>query len=99
VHATLQARKGNEEDIQKAIIAAHDSFRGIGYHKTRALFGKDIYDLFEELNKSYSFLVSGLSNSDIGENLKHVSFVVETGTKLPEYFKDYIYFGNYKKDW
>ena len=46
------------EDIEKALIAAHESFRGIGLHRAKSLFGEDIQALFTDLNNSYAWLTS-----------------------------------------
>jgi len=77
-----------------------------GYHRTRALFGKDIWDLFEKLSSSYSFLIAfgGVSVRDNPqyENLpdkmeEHLTFVIDTCTNLPDHFKPYVYFGDYSR--
>src|SRR5262249_38609200 len=38
--------------VQEALKSAEASFRGIGYHKARALFGKDIQNLLDRINNS-----------------------------------------------
>jgi hypothetical protein len=102
---TLNEREDNRQGVQAAIVAAHDSFRGIGYHKTRALFGNEIWELFEKLNKSYTILLAlgGVSSSIPGyENVPQkmcdeLTFISETCGRLPEYFRPYVYFGDYKQ--
>lgn len=47
---------GGFSDDKKLIIAAESSFRGIGWHKSCALFGEDISDLFKKLNRSFAYL-------------------------------------------
>lgn len=104
-YGSLTPTGQNDEKINQAIQAAHESFRGIGYHKTRALFGKDIYQLFEKLNESYAFLRSNIkAPSDPNKHdawaektHQHDIFIWETVNSLPEVFKPYIYFGDYYK--
>ncbi len=102
---TLIRRKDNEEAILAALKAAENSFRGTGWHKTRALFGNDIYQLFDQINKSYAWLSSFGDQppqhraADWPEKMeKNLMFIWETVGKLPEIFKPYVYFGNYKQD-
>ncbi len=101
---TLTGREDNIEVITTALQAAEQSFRGIGLHKTRALFGEDIQVLFEQLNEGYAYLSSfSESPSDPTERTEwakrknqHVRFTHNTAGKLPEHFKSYVYFGDYK---
>lgn len=92
---SLRRREGNDDQILKALLNAEGSFRGIGYHKTRALFGKDIWNLFDKLSKSFSYLRSGGISPEKEEET--LNFVWETVNKLPEIFKPYVYFGDYNK--
>jgi hypothetical protein len=90
------------EDIIKALSSAHESFRGIGHHKTRSLFGSEIYNHFEKLNNSYSWLLSfGLKEGGdkaalAKEEGEHLKFIWQTIEQLPNLFKPYLYFGDYK---
>ena len=90
--------------VVEAMVAAHDSFRGIGYHKARSMFGPDIQDHFSKLNESYSWIVShqNISASKAAEvaeeDTKHIQFIWETVNSLPDLFKPYVYFGNYRND-
>jgi hypothetical protein len=103
-YASLTANDGNKEDIKKAHQAAAASFRGIGYHKTNALFGEDIYELCKKLNQSYAYLVSfNESPPKLQERAKwaqdrmqHIEFISATLTHMPKLFRSYIYFGDYK---
>jgi len=103
---TFQVNEKNKETVQSAHDAAYQSFRGMGWHKTKLLFDKDIEDLVLKLNRSYAYLVS-YSDYPIGKSdyqtvvktrMEHLQFIVETNEKLPELFKAYIYFGEYKAD-
>jgi hypothetical protein len=97
-HATLVPNERNQETISRGLMAAQESFRGIGHHKTRALFGPDIHGVFDKMNKSYAWLSSGFSPTDPGyaENKnKHVMFIVDTANALPDLFRPYVYFGDY----
>lgn len=101
-YASLERREENKAQIDAAVSAAHDSFRGIGYHKTRALFGADIADLFKQLNDSYAYIVAyggerpGGNGYDAQKYFEHVNRTVEISAKLPDYFKPYVYFGDHK---
>ncbi len=102
---TLQVRLNNQKNIERAIKAAHESFRGIGYHKTRALFGNEIWDLFDKLNDSYAALIAygdGSSNDEEGQKFAKLTSdalldIISISNDLPNHFKSYVYFGNYKK--
>jgi hypothetical protein len=91
---------------EKAIMAAEGSFRGIGYHKAQALFGEDIHELFSRLNKSYAWLSafaqapSGSMTPDVWAraHTEQLNFIWDTANKLPELFRSYMYFGDYKRD-
>jgi hypothetical protein len=105
VQATLSANDNNREEIKKAHQAAHASFRGMGYHKTHALFGEDIHELCKKLNNSYSHVVSLTeSPSDpqmraqwAQDRMQHIGFISDMTKQLPILFRPYIYFGNYKE--
>jgi hypothetical protein len=101
---TLKRTTENAEIIQKATEAAHASFRGIGWHQTRALFGPDIHRLFDELNREYTWLLSH-SRPPAGEkarldwaNREHdaLIFIGKAARDLPEAFRPYMYFGDIK---
>jgi len=86
------------EDAEKA---AHESFRGLKYHKSQFLFGDDIKDYFYELNKSYSHLVShktinNKSEQQIEKWYEHLEKVQDIVKNAPELFKPYLYFGDIK---
>jgi hypothetical protein len=93
----------NKEEIIRFRKAADASFRSIGFHKTRALFGKDIYDLCQKLNQSYAFFLTFSDSSFLGpqayanEWLKNMTFITNTIDNLPLIFEAYISFGDYKK--
>ncbi len=103
---TLKIREDNQEQILAALKAAENSFRGLGYHKTRALFGEEIYRLFDELNRSYAWLSAYSERpSDPKESAEwpqkmydNSMFVWRTVQDLPETFRPYVYFGDYKRD-
>jgi hypothetical protein len=84
--------------------AAQGCFRGKGYHKARTLFGNDIIELFDRLNNTFSWRLAFDKNRNnlVQEDwarvsLEHDTFIDETIRKLPEYFRSYIYFGDYKR--
>jgi hypothetical protein len=102
-HGALELREENREDITKGLNAAHESFRGIGYHKAQALFGSGIATVFKELNNSYAYISTygGLrADGDGYEASKywgHVKEIVEVFNRLPVLFKPYLYFGDRKQ--
>ncbi len=85
------------------LIATQESFRGIGYHKARALFGEDIAAIFKELNDSYVYIsVYGRLRPDAAgyepdKYWYHVNLTVEIADRLPSLFKPYVYFGDHKQ--
>lgn len=101
-YASLEPREENRERINNAIDAAHESFRGIGIHKTRALFGSDIVEHFEQLNRGFAYITVfgrnrlGHENFDAETYWGHVKQTFEAAEKLPDLFKPYIYFGDHK---
>ena len=105
-HATLRSNDSNKEDVSEAHKAAHRSFRGIGHHKSKILFGGDIHALMDKLNVSYSFLNAQAERPDdpnehqtwLQKTYEHTGFIVELIGKLPDIFKPYVYFGDYKGD-
>lgn len=102
-YASLERRDENREQIDRAIEAAHQSFRGIGYHKTKALFGDDIVTPFNQLNTSYAY-ISTFGNEraraadfDAREYWRHVNETIRISEELPALFKNYMYFGDHKQ--
>ena len=95
---SLNFRGENREQIRAAIEAAHQSFRGIGHHKAKALFGSDISELFEQLNQSYAYITAfgdqPARGGDPQEYWHHVKRIAEVASALPDKFKSYIYFGD-----
>lgn|GEM_PF-4422378 len=95
----------NNENYVKALKAADLSFRSIGWHKTKALFDDDIHELFAKINKSYAYLISfDEAPHDEAERKEwdqrwcdENKFIWETVNKLPEAFKPYVYFGDYRR--
>ncbi|MBL1147369.1 MAG: hypothetical protein HND56_02885 [Pseudomonadota bacterium] len=87
------------KSILAALMASESSFRGIGYHKARSLFGTDIHGKLDKLDKAYSFFITYQDNSHDKHDQQraHLSFVWETVNDLPEIFKPYIYFGDFKQ--
>ena len=97
-HGNEDKNEWRNESVLSGLKAAHESFRGIGYHKARSLFGEDIHDEFDRLNKTFAWLVSKPRPNDWVEiEHKHIKYVIETATNLPKLFKPYVYFGDFKK--
>jgi len=102
-YANLEINDENRDHIADAISAAHESFRGIGLHKAKALFGPDIVKMFDELNESYAYIqtygrqeMRNGNDFDADTYYRHVVRTVEMADKLPEAMKAYIYFGDVK---
>lgn len=75
----------------------NENLRGLGYHKSKSLFGPE---LTYELNKLHNHLVwmevfeVGQHNADEwGRRMMEIS---ELAYRLPTLFEPYTYFGNYK---
>lgn len=102
---SLRRTDNNQAEIVAALQAANNSFRGLGWHKTRALFGDEIYELFDKLNHSYSWLTAfserpsdPIQSAAWPQNmLEHSTFIWETVNSLPDVFKPYVYFGDYRR--
>jgi len=100
----LEFNKENYEAIRSAAIK---SFKGEGYYFTASLFGEDIQSTLEKLNEIYTFFHTDMEIQTFGENnsfkqeniLKwheYTRFIVNLYENLPEIFKPYIYFGDYR---
>jgi hypothetical protein len=102
-YGDLPIGDNNKEERIRLQQAVDASFRSIGFHKTRSLFGEDIYELCQKLNKSYAFFVSYSDPS--GRNaqtyskewFENMTFMQNTIDNLPIIFESYISFGDYKK--
>ena len=93
-YGSLRENKNNSEEIIKAFQAAHESFRGIGFHKTHALFGEDVHVEFQKLNNSFAWLAS-FSDPETGEGnraqwatekARHMTIIVDMTNSLQNYF-------------
>ena len=80
--------KQEKERVKEAIDAAHEAFRGTGYHKYQSLFGPDVADFMEELNFIYAKVNVEDRNS--------LSILEMKFKELPIVFYPYLYFGDYK---
>lgn len=100
-HAGLPKHSKNEprnDEIIKALLSAEKSFRGLGLHKSKALFGSEVIETFEKLNKAYSYFVAQPKGNDwIEREDNYLRETWELIEHLPDIFKPYIYFGDYKK--
>ena len=102
----LRFDDASREETLKAIRAAEQSFRGTGWHKSKALFGPDVIVLLEKLNESFSWLSAHDEAPDGTAERKewaeqwgqHAAFISKTVGTLPETFRPYVYFGDYRKN-
>lgn len=97
--------KDKNQEVIEGLIAAEGAFRGIGYHKSKSLLGEDINEYFERLNKAYSWLwvhndinYNRYSPEDFERESEYLEQIFEVAQNLPDLFKPYVYFGDYKND-
>jgi hypothetical protein len=95
--------KPDNEDKEKVRKEAYDamgkSFKGEGYHLRSLLFSNDMEDTFEELNQAYAFLSSHyLPSNQPFEGRDHLLKLSKIYEDLPNLFKPYLYFGDYRND-
>jgi hypothetical protein len=95
--------KPDNEDKEKIRKEAYDamgkSFKGEGYHLRSLLFSNDVEDTFEELNQAYAFLSSHyLPSNQPFEGRDHLLKLSKIYEDLPNLFKPYLYFGDYRKN-
>lgn len=94
-------KHGDDDSINKSVVsgleAAHESFRGIGLHKTKSLFGPEVHEKFDQLNKMYAWFVAQPRNEGwVETEYQHLGDILKTIEELPTIFKPYVYFGDYK---
>jgi len=93
---TPEQRSQNVETMDIAMKC----FRGLGYHKSRALFGSDIHELFKKLNTACSYLSIYPTPQDDAQQqqwLHHHEFITKTVDELPHLFAPYMHFGDYRR--
>jgi hypothetical protein len=101
IHGGLP-KHSDDESINKSVIsgleAAHESFRGIGIHKAKSLFGPEIHKKLEELNAHYAWFVARPRGDGWAEKENnHLLAILNTIEELPNIFRPYVYFGDYKQ--
>lgn len=78
--------------IKEIVEAAHGSFRGKGWQKSKFLFGSEVESVLKEIDAIYiQSSIGGLSKEQERE-----IYVLLIG--LPEKFSPYLYFGDYKNE-
>ncbi len=88
-----------KQDIIEYQNAAAKSFKGEGYHLRSLLFSKDTEDTFKKLNEAYGFLSNPyLHSNDPYTAEDHILKLSRIYEDLPELFKPYLYFGDYRND-
>lgn len=112
---SLILKNGNIPDAKKFLEereafekSANESFRGYGYHFSYFLFGNDIKDLYNEVNRIYSHL-SAYSDKAISElhgerrleaiekRHKYLERTWEITQQMPASFSKYLDMGDYVK--
>lgn len=86
------------EERTRIIKAAENSFRGIGYHKVQSLFGQEIDSRFKKLNEAYAWFFTPWEKPSAEEEHTHLLNVMKIAEELPELFKPYLFFGDYKNE-
>lgn len=100
----LKATEDKKQIIAEAYKAAESSFMGFGLHSTKALYGPEVTDFVNQLFKCHAWLISypDAPGNDLekwaNEYIDKVDFIYRASNQLPEIFKPYIYFGDYKKN-
>ena len=88
-----------KKDLKEAYDAMGKSFKGEGYHLRSLLFSKDVEDTFKKLNEAYAFLSSYYLNSQQPfTGVEHLTNLSKIYEDLPDLFKPYLYFGDYRND-
>jgi len=112
-NGVLYFKEGEDKRISESKVkgwkSAEESFRGLGYHKQKMLFGEDIQEVMESLNSCFAQLTTeGYKYEDSHdfpdeykdwqkEKYRQMRVASNTLSKLPDYFKPYLYFGDYKQ--
>jgi hypothetical protein len=89
----------DREQLFKTLEIAQKCLRGLGYHRARTLFGDDIHDVLDKLNKSTFWLQNHTTfrNKEDGDKWEeHTHFVGTMINQMPALFRPYIYFGDYR---
>jgi hypothetical protein len=93
----IYSRNMTPEEFRQMGFFADSSFRGFGYHKSKAFFGPDIDIQLDKLNKLYSYLVVTPPHGDNAtEYYEKFSEIMKIVNELPDIFRSYIYFGDHK---
>lgn len=106
-NGVLHIKEGESSSTIKSKIngikAAEESFRGLGWHKYKMLFGDDIDKVMNDLNSCFAQLTTKGFDPDQEEYKEWKKADFEKGNlasnilgRLPELFKPYLYFGDYK---
>jgi hypothetical protein len=95
----LHTNKNTTEDLRKAYDAIGKSCKGEGYHSRSLLFSDDVQDTFKKLDIIYAFLYNFYEHNLHEEGERgHLSNLIKIYEDLPNLFKPYLYFGDYRND-
>ncbi len=103
-NGNLRERIENNSARIEALKAAHHSFRAQGWHKSQVLFGSDVHNLLNDMDKTFYWLIShqeppeeeGERNQWAKKQVEHLDFIFTTMLNLPLHFRPYMYFGDFK---
>jgi len=97
-----------DSDARKDVeLIAAQSFRGEGYHLATFLFGKDVAELYGELNKIYAFFSAhpdyvirqtpdnGRVKEIMDMKFEHIRYMNDILNRMPEIFSKYMNFSRY----
>lgn len=89
--------ESTNRSVVSALEAAHESFRGIGLHKAKSLYGPEVHEKFEQLNQMYAWFIASPRTEDwVKTEQQYLLDILKIIEDLPILFKPYIYFGDYK---
>jgi hypothetical protein len=94
---TAGTTEDSKKEILQAFLAAEESFRGLGYHRHKFLFGKDIQEYFKRLNEDYAWLRSYGPQNQPAAHTERVHDVYKKLEQLPDLFAPYLSFAEYRR--
>ena len=99
----IRPMHGSTKTTYNDLRKAYDSIKKLsneeGYHLRSLLFSNDIEDAFTKIDMAYKFLWNHYeNNTDEGGEWDHYKNIVDIEKNLPELFKPYLYFGDYRND-
>ena len=85
------------KEILQATQSAENSFTGLGYHKHKFLFGKDIEEYFDGLRADYAWLKNPPTKEGTKQHNEKVLGIYKKMEELPDRFAPYLSFAEYRR--